>query len=95
MKRFLTFLSLILLLSFTSVQAANTHGDPSQMKEMQSWFGDALSPYVVSSCIPGTSGNTTTGAFTCKAYVKATTGELVYVTQGRFTVEQVESARLI
>ena len=66
--------------------AGNTHGTPDQAKEMQAWFGDALSGYVVSGCLPATSGTTTTGTFACSAYVKASGTELVYVTQPTKTV---------
>jgi hypothetical protein len=67
--------------------AANTHpGMGSAAREQAAWFGDLLGPYIVSGCIPATSGTTTTAALECKAYVRATTGELVYVHQAGHAV---------
>ena len=75
-------LLLILALAVPSVYAANTHGTSSEGQERAAWFGDMAQPHIVSGCIPGlATGSLTTPATACAAYVRATTGELVYVSQ--------------
>lgn len=84
--RRLWILCVLLLLSASLAFAANTHNTPSEAFERQAWFGDAQAAYAVSGCLPPASGTTTTGTFACAAYVKASGGELVYVTQPTKTV---------
>src|SRR3990167_915364 len=60
-----------------------THALPDEARKRQVWFGDALSPYVVSGCAPAVPGASLTfAAFACEGYVRDTsTGELLYAPQ--------------
>jgi len=72
---------------------ANTHGTPSEALERQAWFGDAMNGYAVSGClhgVPGSGLTTTTAA--CAAYVRASGGELVYITQPTKTIGPLTDA---
>lgn len=72
----------VCLLLVVPVYAANTHGVPTGSQEMGAWFGDMFQPHIVSGCVPIVPGSGLTFApFPCRAYVRATTGELVYVDQ--------------
>src|SRR5262245_6790329 len=87
MKRLVCGL-LLVLLSFLpgNIWADSpTHGLPSETRQRQVWFGDALGQgYVVASCLPATSGTTTLAAFACEGYVRdSSTGELLYAAQAQ------------
>ena len=88
-KRFLGICAIAFLLaccvSSTTVRAANTHGIPDSLRELQSTLGDALSGYLVSGCAPALPGTLTFAAFACTGYV-VDTGQLIYVTQGAAAV---------
>ena len=81
-------LLLACLLTFTpTVWAANTHNLGSQSREQAAWFGDMMQPHAVSGCVPAVPASTLLiGATACQAYVRATTGELVYVAQAASTI---------
>ena len=79
MKRL--FVVLLMMVGVCSqAWAGNTHG-VAGTEEWKFYNGDAFSGYVVSGCLPGTSGTTTTGTFACNAYMRGSDGALVYVTQ--------------
>ena len=79
----LVLLIILLMSSVLNAFGANTHGHRSQHREMQNWFGDALSGYIVSGCNPATSAGLIVSAFSCDAYVKDGS-ELIFVRQGNF-----------
>jgi len=86
MKR-LAFLFLLLLALATSSFGDNTHGQPNAQKELGAWFGQALSPYIASNCLPTVpSSSLTLAAFACAGYVQDATGAFVYVTQAAATL---------
>jgi hypothetical protein len=60
---------------------ANTHATPDPHRELQAWFGDAASPYLVSGCQPSVPGGLTLAAFACAATVRGAAADLVYVSQ--------------
>jgi len=73
--------------SGTGVYGDNLHGSASPQAELQAWFGDVLEGYAVSGCLHGVPGSgLTTTAAACNAYVSASGGELVYVTQPSKTI---------
>jgi hypothetical protein len=86
----------LLLLVFAVVphgEAANTHQPPNTAIEQNFWWGDAVSPYVVSGCLPAVPASSLTlGAFACEAYVRGASGELLYVTQAAAPVTLANTA---
>ncbi len=86
MKRFALLLIVFLTLS-TSSFSDNSHGTGNPQQELGFWFGQALSPYIASGCLPTVPVSSLTfGAFACAGYVQGSSGELVYATQTAATV---------
>jgi hypothetical protein len=65
---------------------ANTHGVPDAQLEMQRWFGQTETGFVVSGGLPATSATTTLAAFATIAYVQNNTQGLQYVDQAAASV---------
>jgi hypothetical protein len=62
--------------------AGNTHDSRSEAAERAAWFGDMMRPHIVHGCVPAVPATSlTTPATPCTAYVRDTTGALVYVDQ--------------
>ena len=77
--------ALLLIFAFLGIPSlghtANTHGTGSQQLEMQAWFGDGFTGYIVSNCAPTVPASSLTfAAFQCQVYV-VSSGQLLYVTQ--------------
>lgn len=65
-----------------SVHGSNTHGKPNSFFELESFFGDALKPYISDGALPTVPASSRTlAAFATAGYVRGSDGELVYVTQ--------------
>jgi hypothetical protein len=81
-----TWIALVLgmVLSAWPAWAANTHDfGGNAAREQAAWFGDMNQPFVVSGCVPAVPvpPSLSVAPLACHAYVRATTGELVYVAQ--------------
>lgn len=81
MKR-LTLLLIILVALSSSSFGDNTHSTGNPQNELGFWFGDAMSPFLVSGCSPTVpSSSLVFGAFACAGYVEDSSGKMLYVTQ--------------